>query len=49
MTDSEKQALVDLQLKNLCKLLKGKLSHVTCVDSQSRQYKKYIIAYNLND
>lgn len=46
MTEQEKQALVDIQLLNLCKLLGAELSRVAAVDSSLRKCKKYILTYD---
>jgi|ETNmetMinimDraft_14_1059893.scaffolds.fasta_scaffold28391_4 hypothetical protein len=37
---------VQTQLGNICKLLDGKASHYTCMDSRGMQYQKIVITYD---
>ena len=45
-SETEKQALVDIQIENVAKLLGGVVERVTGVDHTGRTYDKIVIIYN---
>ena len=44
--NEEQRALLEMQLDNCRKLLDGKVSRLTCVDSKGNVTKKIVIEYH---
>ena len=45
MREQEREIMIQMQLKNVTRLLGGKLEHLTCSDHSGKVRRKYVIEY----